>query len=148
MTIQVASEIVILDTNVVSEPMRPLPSDAVMAWMSRKPENGHFFVTAVTVAEILFGVELLPRGKRRDHLLAQVQATFAEDFAGRILPFDEDAARAFAPLASSRRGQGRPITDLDGQIAAIARSRGAILATRNTADFEDCGLRLVNPWLA
>ncbi len=117
-----------------------------MAWLSQKPENGYFFVTTITMAEILFGVELLPRGKRRDNMLAQVQATFAEDFAGRILPFDEDAARAFAQIAASRRSQGRPMTDLDAQIAAIARSRGAVLATRNTADFEGCGIRLVNPW--
>ncbi len=138
----------ILDTNVVSEPMRPSPSAAVMEWLSRQPVAGHFFVTTVTMAEILFGVELLPRGKRRDNTLAQAQATFAEDFAGRILPFDEDAARAFAAIGPSRRGQGRPITDLDAQIAAIARSHGALLATRNTADFEGCGIRLVNPWLA
>jgi hypothetical protein len=141
------SAILILDTNVISEAMRPSPSVAVMAWLSRKPENGHFFVTTMTMAEILFGVELLPRGKRHDNMLVQALATFAEDFAGRILPFDEDAARAFAAIAANRRRQGRPITDLDAQIAAIARSRGAILATRNTADFEDCGIRLVNPWL-
>ena len=117
-----------------------------MAWLSQKPENGHFFVTSITVAEILFGVELLPHGKRRDKMLAEVQATFAEDFAGRILPFDEDAARAFPEIAVRRRAQGRPISDLDAQIGAIAHSRGAILATRNTADFEGCGVRLVNPW--
>lgn len=118
-----------------------------MAWLSQKPKNGHFFVTAITMAEVLFGVELLPQGKRHDNMLAQAQATFAEDFAGRILPFDEDAARAFATIAASRRSQGRPMTDLDAQIAAIARSRGATLATRNTADFEGCGIRVVNPWL-
>ena len=118
-----------------------------MAWLSRKPENGHFFVTTVTMAEILFGGELLPRGKRHDNMLAQVQAMFTEDFAGRILPFDEDAASAFAAIAASRRSQGRPITEFDAQIAAIARSRRAILATRNTADFEGCGILLVNPWL-
>jgi predicted nucleic acid-binding protein len=138
--------ITILDTNVLSEPMRPSPSATVMAWLSQKPENGHFFVTSITVAEILFGAELLPRGKRRDKMLAEAQATFAEDFAGRILPFDEDAARAFPEIAARRRTQGRPIADLDAQIAAIARARDAILATRNTADFEGCGVRLVNPW--
>ena len=140
--------ITILDTNVVSEPMQPVPSAAVMAWLSHKPENGHFFVTAITVAEILYGIELLPKGKRHDRLLAEAKATFAEDFAGRILPFDEESARAFPAIAASRRSQGRPIAELDAQIAAIARSRSAILATRNTADFENCGVRLVNPWLA
>jgi predicted nucleic acid-binding protein len=140
------SAITILDTNVVSEPMRPSPSAAVMAWLARKPENGHFFITTITMADILFGVELLPRGTRRDKMLAQAQATFSEDFGGRILPFDEDAARAFPQIAVRRRSQGRPIAELDAQIAAIAHSRDAILATRNTADFEGCGVRLVNPW--
>jgi toxin FitB len=139
--------ITILDTNVVSEPMQPMPSAVVMAWLSHKPENGHFFVTAITVAEILYGIELLPRGKRHDKLRAEVEATFAEDFAGRIFPFDEEAARAFPEIAARRRAQGRPVAELDAQIAAIARSRGAILATRNTADFEGYGVRLINPWL-
>ncbi len=103
-------------------------------------------MTTITVAEILFGIDLLPKGKRRDKMLAEANATFAEDFAGRILPFDETAARAFPEVAAARRAQGRPISDLDAQIAAIARSRDAVLATRNIADFEGCGLHLVNPW--
>lgn len=98
------------------------------------------------MAEILFGIELLPRGKRRDQMLVQAEAAFREDFAGRVLPFDEAAARSFPEVAIRRRNQGRPIADLDAQIAAIAHSRDAILATRNTADFEGCGVRLVNPW--
>ncbi len=138
--------ITILDTNVVSEPMRPSPSRAVLDWLSESHEGGPPFVTTITVAEILFGIELLPGGKRRDQMLAQAEAAFAEDFVGRVLPFDEDAARAFPGIAVRRRAQGKPIADLDAQIAAIARSRDAILATRNTADFEGCGLRLVNPW--
>jgi predicted nucleic acid-binding protein len=138
--------ITILDTNVVSEPMRPTPSPAVLAWLAESHERGEHFVTTITLAEILFGIELLPRGKRRDRMLAQAEAVFAEDFAGRVLPFDEDAARAFPQIATQRRAQGRPIADLDAQIAAIARSRGAFLATRNTIDFEGCGVRLVNPW--
>jgi predicted nucleic acid-binding protein len=140
--------ITILDTNVVSEPMRPAPSPTVLAWLSETHERGAHFVTTITVAEILVGIELLPRGKRRDQMLAQAEAAFAEDFSGRVLPFDEDAARAFPEIASQRRAQGRPIADLVAQIAAIARSRGAILATRNTGDFEGCGVRLVNPWAA
>ena len=138
--------ITILDTNVVSEVMQRVPAAAVLAWLSRKPENGHFFLTTITLAEILYGVELLPKGKRRDKLLAEAEAMFAEDFAGRILPFDQDAARAFLEIAIGRRGKGRPMAEFDAQVAAIARSRGATLATRNTADFEDCGVRLVNPW--
>jgi predicted nucleic acid-binding protein len=137
--------ITILDTNVVSVPMRPSPSAAVLAWLSESHERGPLFVTTITVAEILFGIELLPRGKRRDQMLIQAEATFAEDFVGRVLPFDEDAARAFPEIAARRRAQGRPIADFDAQIAAIARSRDALLATRNTADFEGCGIRLVTP---
>lgn len=76
--------------------------------LSRKPENGHFFVTTITLAEILYGIELIPKGKRRDKLLAEAEAMFAEDFAGRILPFAEDAARAFSAIAAGRRGKGRP----------------------------------------
>jgi predicted nucleic acid-binding protein len=143
----VTAAIIILDTNVVSEPMRPSPSPAVLAWLSESHERGPLFVTTITVAEILFGIELLPGGKRRDQMLAQAEAAFAEDFAGRVLTFDEDAARAFPQVAVRRRAQGKPIADLDAQIAAIARSRDAILATRNTAAFEGCGVRLVNPWI-
>ena len=141
------SGITILDTNVVSEPMLALPSAVVQTWWSQQ-QPGTLFITAVTVAEVLYGIELLPHGKRRAALLAGAELMFGKVLAGRILPFDEDAARAFAAIAASRRAQGRPITDLDAQIAAIARSRGATLATRNTADFEGCGIRLVNPWLA
>ena len=141
------SGITILDTNIVSEPMLALPSAVVQTWWSQQ-QPGTLFITAVTVAEVLYGIELLPHGKRRAALLAGAELMFGKVLAGRVLPFDEDAARAFAAIAANRRGTGRPITDLDAQIAAIARSRGATLATRNTADFEGCGIRLVNPWLA
>lgn len=141
------SGITILDTNVVSEPMLASPSATVQTWWSQQ-HPGALFITTITVAEILYGIELLPHGKRRVALLAGAELMFGKVLAGRILPFDEDAARAFAAIAAARRAQGRPIADLDAQIAAIARSRGATLATRNTADFEDCGIRLVNPWIA
>jgi predicted nucleic acid-binding protein len=142
----VNSGITILDTNVVSEPMLALPSAVVQTWWSQQ-QPGTLFITAVTVAEVLYGIELLPHGKRRAALLAGAELMFGKVLAGRILPFDENAARAFAAIAANRRGQGRPISDLDAQIAAIARSRGATLATRNTTDFEGCGIRMVNPWL-
>lgn len=137
----------ILDTNVISEAMQPEPSSRVIEWWSRQGARDElFFTTTINVAEILYGIALLTKGKRHDKLLAEAEAMFAEDFAGRILPFDEQAARAFAEVAAGRRERGRPIAEFDAEIAAIALSRRAILATRNIADFEGCGVRLVNPW--
>jgi hypothetical protein len=98
--------------------------------------------------EILYGLGLLPSGKRRAGLEAAVSEMFATDFAGRVLPFDQAAAKAYAEIAVARRRGGRPITQFDAQIAAIARSRDADLATRNIADFEDCGIGVINPWQA
>jgi len=135
----------VLDTNVISEIMKALPSARVMQWWSQQ-QSGELFTTTVSVAEILYGIEILPRGKRRDSLRAETEVVFTQDLAGRILPFDEEAAHAFPGIAAVRRAQGHPIAEFDAQIAAIARSRRAILATRNTADFEGCGVRLVNPW--
>jgi len=135
----------ILDTNVISEIMQPSPSPRVLNWWSQQ-QTGELFTSTVSMGEILYGIELLPKGKRRDRLLAEAEAMFNEDFAGRILPFDEEAARAVAEIAAARRTQGRPIAEFDAQIAAIARTHRAALATRNTTDFEACGVRLVNPW--
>jgi toxin FitB len=135
----------ILDTNVISEIMQPSPSPRVLDWWLQQ-QTGELFTSTVSEAEILYGIELLPKGKRRDRLLAEAEAMFNEDFAGRILPFDEEAARAFAEIAAARRTQGRPIAEFDAQIAAIARTHRAALATRNTSDFEACGVRPVNPW--
>ncbi|MGH9493498.1 MAG: type II toxin-antitoxin system VapC family toxin [Candidatus Sulfotelmatobacter sp.] len=136
---------IILDTNVVSETMQLSPSPVVMAWFDRVA-TGSLFVTVVTVAEIFYGVELLPGGKRREKLQIEAEATFAQDFPGRILAFDEEAARVFSKLATGRRSRSRPIADFDAQIAAIAVVHGATLATRNVTDFQDCGVRLTNPW--
>lgn len=135
----------ILDTNVVSEMMRPVPAPVVLRWFSTQPaEDTH--VTAITVAEILYGVELLPSGKRREELRAGAEKMFGVVFADHILTFDDKAARAFALIVSLRRRQGKPMSEFDGQIAAIARAHGGTLATRDTAGFEACGVRLVNPW--
>ena len=121
-------------------------SPTVQAWVAAQRVTSSLCITAITVAEILYGIELLPKGKRRDSLLLDAEAMFREDFARHILVFDEQAACAFSTLAATRRGRGRPITTLDAQIVAIALANGATLATRNTADFEGCGVRLVNPW--
>lgn len=137
----------ILDTNILSEVVASSPSEAVLAWVSKRRLADELFITTITVAEILYGIELLPLGKRRDKLSAEAEAMFTEDFSGRTLVFDEQAARSFAQIASSRRKLGKRIADFDAQIAAIARVHGAALATRNTGDFEGCGIQLFNPWV-
>ena len=136
---------IVLDTNVLSELMRPAPEPAVVAWLMAQP-SGTLFTTTVTQAEILLGIAILPAGRRQAGLDAAARAMFGEDFFGRVLPFDEAAAAMFAKLSAHRRQLGRPISGFDAQIAAIARCRDATLATRNIADFAECGLRLVNPW--
>lgn len=136
---------IILDTNVVSELTRRVPSTEVLDWVIRQT-SPHLYLTAVSEAELRFGAEILPLGRRRDWLLAEMGGMFREDFAGRILPFDSSAARSYAAIAAARRARGRPISHADCQIAAIARSLGAAIATRNIRDFEDCGVELLNPW--
>jgi toxin FitB len=139
---------IILDTNVISELTRVNASPSVLQWFSHYRGSAELFTTTVTMAEIFYGVALLPKGKRRDKLQAEAVGTFSVDLRDRILPFDQEAAHAFAEIAATRRLQGRPIAEFDAQIAAIARSRNAALATRNTADFENCGIRLIDPWSA
>jgi len=135
----------VLDTDVVSELLRATPEPAVLAWFARQsPET--LFVSSVTQAEMLLGARLLPAGKRRAALEAALRATFDEDFGGRILPFDSAAVLAYVDIVSTCRAARRPISQFDAQIAAVARQRGARLATRNVADFEGCGLTVVDPW--
>lgn len=135
----------ILDTNVVSELMRPAPNATVIRWMAtQNSEDLH--ITAVTMAEVLHGIELLPSGKRQETLRAGAERLFRVVFAERVLSFEARAGREFSIIASTRRRRGNPISELDAQIAAIARGHGAVLATRDTRDFEGCGVRLVNPW--
>ena len=136
---------IVLDTNVLSEIMRPEPDPAVAAWISARPASS-LFTTAVTQAEILYGVRLLPSARRRSRLEAAIDDMFRTDFAGRVLPFDQAAAHAYAEIAVARRRAGRPISQFDAQIAAIARSRDAGVATRNIADFEGCGIGVIDPW--
>ena len=135
----------ILDTNVLSELMRPKPSTRVVAWVAKQPAT-ELFTTSITEAEIFYGIELLTKGKRREELLVAAEAMFAEDLAGRVFGFESDAARIFSKIAAERRALGRPISHADAQIAAIARTRSAKLATRNVEDFEECGLDVIDPW--
>lgn len=135
----------LLDTNVLSELLRARPDSAVLAWFASQPANG-LFVSAVTQAEMMLGARLLPAGKRRQRLEQALEAMFVEDFAGRVLPFDSGSAADYAAVVAARRSAGTPISQFDGQIAAIALSRRLGLATRNVSDFEGCGLALTNPW--
>jgi len=140
--------VIVLDTNIVSEAMKPAPSEAVLLWLSSQEPFG-IFVTAITQAEMLYGVEALASGKRKQGLMTVTDKLFGEEgFQGRILSFDHESAREFAKILAGCKAAGRPMSQFDAMIAAIARSHGATLATRNTADFEHCGIRLINPWTA
>ncbi len=136
---------ILLDTNVVSELMRSSPDHAVEAWVADHPAEELFF-SAIGEAELRYGVAVMPAGRRRDRLSSGIEAMLYEDFEGRVLPFDSDAARAYAEVASARRASGRPVPTADCQIAAIARSRGMSVATRNVRDFADMGVELIDPW--
>ena len=136
---------VLLDTNVVSELLRPSPNPAVEAWVAgREAANLHF--SAVGEAELRYGVALLPLGRRRDALALAIEAILQEDFEDRVLPFDRAAAREYADIVASRRAAGRSVAPADCQIAAIARSRDLTVATRNLRDFADMEIELVDPW--
>ena len=136
---------IVLDTNVVSELMRKDPSAEVLAWMDNRPTR-ELFVTAVTEAEVRTGIAFLPEGARRRNLAEAAERAFTGLFAGRVFSFDSTAARAYAEIARARRTLGRPISQSDCQIAAIARSRGMAVATRNVRDFGDMGVDVIDPW--
>ena len=136
---------IVLDTNVVSELMKPVPDAAVARWTAGQPAST-LYTSSVTLAEIMLGVMLLPAGKRRIAIEAAAQAMFSQDFGGRILPFGIEAAHAYTRIAVQRRGAGRPISQFDAQIAAIASAARAAVATRNLSDFEGCGIKLLSPW--
>ena len=136
---------IVLDTNVLSEALRPEPEPSVLDWLADQP-RASLFTTTVTRGEILYGIRVLPEGKRRKGLWDAANNVFDEDFAGQVLSFDGDAADMYAEIAASRRIAGKPIRQFDAMIAAMARSRGAILATRNVKDFENCGIDVINPW--
>jgi predicted nucleic acid-binding protein len=137
--------LIVLDTNVLSELMRSQPAALVFAWVAAQP-RAMVYTTSINKAEILYGVAALPEGRRRSALVAAAEAMFADDFAGRVLPFDEEAAAHYAEIVAARRREGRPIEAFDAQIAATARVAGALLATRDVGDFAGCGLSLFNPW--
>jgi hypothetical protein len=137
--------VIVLDTNVLSDVVRRQPTPVVLDWLARQTAT-RLFATTISEAEMLYGIALLPAGRRRAALESAVRDVFAVDFANRILPFDRAAAAAFATIAAERRRAGRPVAVPDAQLAAIARSRGAAVATRNVNDFVGCGIELINPW--
>ena len=138
---------IIFDTNVVSELLRPSPEPRVEGWLAVQ-DGFDIYLTAISEAELRYGVAIMDNGKRRDGLADAIDRILRDDMAGRVLAFDSAAAEAYAAIAASRRAAGRPIAQADCQIAAIASARGATVATRNTTDFEGCGVDLINPWTA
>ena len=137
---------ILLDTNVISEVMRPIPAPQVIAWLDRHTAAG-YAISVVTKAEILLGIALLPAGKRRDTLAALAELTFCNDFSGRIYSFDENVANVYVKIIVERRQQGLTTSTEDAQIAATAMYYGYSLATRNIKDFVGISeLILINPW--
>ena len=135
---------IVLDTNVISEAMKPEANLAVRAWLNEQVAET-LYLTSVTLAELLFGIALLPAGRRRNSLTRALDGLL-ELFGGRVLPFDTEAARHHAALAVAARNAGRGFPTPDGYIAAIAASRGFMVASRDTSAFEAGGLPVVNPW--
>ena len=137
---------ILLDTNVVSEAMKPEPDAAVRAWLDDQAAET-LYLSSVTVAELMFGIGALPDGKRKDRLTAALDGVM-ELFADRILPFDTGAARHYAELAVKARAAGKGFPTPDGYIAAIAASRGFVVATRDASAFDAAGLEVIDPWKA
>ncbi len=138
---------IVLDTNVISELIRPEPDPAVLAWVATQP-RASLYTTSISQAEILYGVAALPAGRRRDAYDVVVAAIFSEDFAGRVLPFDGAAAEHYARIVTTRRAAGTPIEGFDALIAATVAAAGFAVATRDVGGFEGCGLAVINPWQA
>ena len=136
---------IILDTNVVSEAMRPEPNPGVRAWLNRQVAET-LYLSSITLAELLFGIRTLPAGRRKD-MLDQTLGGLLELFGDRVLPFDTEAARRYADLAVAARSSGRGFPTPDGYIAAIAASRGFIVASRDTSPYEAVGVAVIDPWM-
>ena len=134
---------IVVDTNVVSELMRPSPSPVVVGWV--RHNESELYTTSVTLAEIRYGIERLADGHRKQLLRSTAEEVFA-DFEERVLPFDAEAAVAYATIVSDRDRAGLPIDGFDAQIASICRAHRAALATRNSKDFQDTGIDVIGPW--
>ena len=137
---------IVLDTNVISEMMLPRPEPKVSAWLDMQPEE-NLWTTSIVIAELVSGIDRMPAGRKQTALREAIEGMIAGDFRGQILQFDVPAARCYGRILATRQQMGRPITQMDALIAATSLANGATLATRNTSDFENCGVQLVNPWL-
>jgi predicted nucleic acid-binding protein len=137
---------IILDTNIVSEMMKESPDQTVANWF-KSQDNDHLYITVLTVAEIKYGISLLPEGKRRETLNADASHMFNSVFKNKILPFDYDAAYHYPLAHQHRKAVGKTMTVMDAELAAICKSNNAILATRNTRDFTDTPIKLANPFV-
>ena len=135
----------VLDTNVVSELMNSSPNRSVLQWVYSQPQD-ELFVTTISEAELWFGVEILAEGRRRQQVAVSIRRILQRFFPGRILPFDSAAARAHASMSAQRRRTGAIVPIFDAQIAAIAMSRQAPVATRDVRHFEGVGVEIINPW--
>ena len=136
---------ILLDTNVISELMKPLPMPSVLTWINQQ-QNTELVISTITIAEITYGLQALPVGKRRTTLELAFEQAINEAFHNHIMPFDEPAAYIYGKIMGHRKQLGQPMSLFDGQIAAIALSKNAGLATRNINDFQNCGLTLINPF--
>jgi predicted nucleic acid-binding protein len=138
---------ILLDTNVISEPWKPRPDPHVVAWIDAQAVET-LFLSAVTVAELRFGIAAMPQGKRRKVLGERLERDLLSVFAGRVLPFDLEASRAYAELMLKARTAGQAIHMADGYIAAIAAARGLFVASRDVGPFQAAGVPVINPWAA
>jgi predicted nucleic acid-binding protein len=136
---------IVLDTNVISEVVKPSPAASVIEWLNRQ-QSSHLYVTTITLGEISYGVETLPDGNRRTSLANALDQFIAQAFHNRVLLFDRASAHEYGQVMAARRRLGRPLSAPDGQIAAVTRRHRFQLATRNLKDFEACGIGLINPF--
>lgn len=136
---------VVVDTNVLSELMRPTPDTVIASWVGERATSS-LHLTVISEAELHFGLAIMPPGRRRDGLAEGLERMLRTGFANRVLPFDSAAASAYAEIAAARRAIGRPMPEADCQIAAIARSRDMAVVTRNVRDFADAGINVIDPW--
>ena len=136
---------ILLDTNVVSEPLKASCDKSVLSWIDEQVIET-LYLSTISLAELRFGIAVLPEGKRRDTLISSLERQVLPLFVGRILLFDERASQAYATLRARARTAGQAIATADGYIAAIAAAHGFAVATRDTSPFEAVGLKVINPW--